>query len=197
MLSAEKMITFNAKKSFASAGIAAALLISCNAQPEKTATEDSSADVEPEAYVADHDIAMTVSSIADAISVGEQLAPSDYDYTGIFTDGRGTPIYTDIDGAPGEWTVKVQDQKTAIISNNNGGDLLPQSLIKYVISNTRIDAANRKEQDNADVIQYDDVLSEVYKFEGGEISFDTDMEEFDDGQEYYRMTITVRADDTF
>lgn len=52
-------------------------------------------------FHADNDIAMTVRSLVDAVRVGETLLPADYDFVGVLTDGQGTPLYTDVDGAPG------------------------------------------------------------------------------------------------
>lgn len=64
-----------------------------------------------EDFHADNDIAMTVRSLADAIKVGEPLDSTEYDFEGVLTDGQGTPLYTDVQGAPGVWVVDVLDQK--------------------------------------------------------------------------------------
>lgn len=154
------MITNKTQSKFALAAccLILSLLTSCSKGKDKQ--EDTSTTIEEE-YIAEHDIAMTVSSLADAISVGETLSPTDYDYKGVLTDGSGMPIYTDINGTPGEWIVEIKDKYTASIQNTNGGDLIPASVVQYIISNTRIDAANRQIKNE----ETDEFSEEIYLFE--------------------------------
>lgn len=84
-------------------------------------------------FHADNDIAMTVRSLVDAVRVGETLMPEDYDFEGVLTDGQGTPLYTDVEGAPGEWTVRVISGEEADISNRNVGDLMYEDLRAYIL----------------------------------------------------------------
>lgn len=91
-----------------------------------------------EDFHADNDIAMTIRSLADAIKVGEPLDSSLYDFEGVLTDGQGTPIYTDVQGAPGVWKINVVDNKNVIIRNLYLGDLLPGDLQTYLLQSLRI-----------------------------------------------------------
>ena len=84
-------------------------------------------------FHADNDIAMTVCSLVDALRVGERLDSADYGFRGILTDGQGTPLYTDIEGNPGEWTVEVVSGDEAKISNLHIGDLMTEDLRNYII----------------------------------------------------------------
>lgn len=104
----------------------------------KTESDADSATV-IEDFHADHDIAMSVRSIMDAINVGQPLDSADYNFVGILTDGNGTPLYTDVQGTPGQWEVKVMSDKSAVISNLYLGDLLPDELIQYLLENLDID----------------------------------------------------------
>lgn len=85
-----------------------------------------------EDFHADNDIAMTVSSVADAIEVDEPLTSEDYDFEGVLTDGQGSPLYTAEDGTPGRWTVRVMAPDRLEISNTLRGDLLAASLRQYL-----------------------------------------------------------------
>lgn len=84
-------------------------------------------------FHADNDIAMTVCSIVDAVRVGESLDSADYNFNGILTDGQGTPLYTDLEGNPGEWKVRVINKEEARISNLHLGDLMTEDLRNYII----------------------------------------------------------------
>lgn len=98
---------------------------------------DSSASAEEE-YHADNDIAMNLRSMIDAINVGEALDSADYNFTGILTDGTGRPLYTDVQGSPGTWQIKVLTEKSAVISNLYLGDLLADDLVQYLLTSLEI-----------------------------------------------------------
>lgn len=93
-------------------------------------------------FHADNDIAMTVRSIVDAIRVGEKLRPEDYDFEGVLTDGQGTPLYTDIEGGPGGWSVKVIGDSEAKIANLRLGDLMYADLRNYILSSLSMGEAD-------------------------------------------------------
>ncbi|MDE5871308.1 MAG: hypothetical protein K2H22_05170, partial [Muribaculaceae bacterium] len=93
-------------------------------------------------FHADNDIAMTVCSLVDAVRVGERLDSADYGFQGILTDGQGTPLYTDIEGNPGEWSVKVVSGEEARISNLHLGDLMTEDLRSYILSALNLNAAD-------------------------------------------------------
>ena len=122
------------------------------------------------AFHADADIAMTVRSLADALKVGEPLDSTDYDYEGILTDGQGRPIYTDVQGNPGEWSVDVLTDSSAVIRNVHLGDLLPDDLEEYVVANLGLGKADIVESTEYD--DDDETELDVYDFGGGLIRFE-------------------------
>lgn len=102
----------------------------------------SEAENPPAGFHADNDIAMTVNSLVDAVRVGESLDSSSYNFDGILTDGQGMPLYTDSEGAPGEWSVRVEDTESAVISNVGIGDLMADDLRNYILSSLKMNAAD-------------------------------------------------------
>lgn len=93
-------------------------------------------------FHADNDIAMTVCSLVDAVRVGEPLDSAEYGFEGILTDGQGTPLYTDIEGNPGEWSVKVISADEARISNLHFGDLMTRDLRNYIVGALGLNGAD-------------------------------------------------------
>lgn len=113
------------------------VLASCQAKrPEGTERFVPAGDTEE--FHADNDIAMTIRSLADAIKVGEPLDSSFYNSECVLTDGQGTPLYTDIQGAPGLWEISVLDNKNVRIRNLYLGDLLPEDLKMYLLQSLRL-----------------------------------------------------------
>lgn len=141
----------------------AASLAACSKSQESGTSDsmipsDSPAGVS-ESYHADHDIAMTVRSIVDAIQVGENLLSDDYDYKGVLTDGIGAPLYTDIAGQPGIWIIAVNSPGSVNMRNLNPGDLLAGDLRDYIASNLSLDDSRivellDDEEDN-EIVTYD------------------------------------------
>lgn len=134
------------------------LAVSCGTQRNSGETSPSE---EENGYHADFDIAMTLKSITDAIKVEEPLDSADYDFIGVLTDGQGHPLYTDIQGNPGEWQIDVIDPTTAVIKNIYLGDLLPTDLKNYIaeslgISNINIISTEEFEDDEeTEIVVYD------------------------------------------
>ncbi len=154
---------------------------------EKSAERDSAAGVAEE-YHADNDIAMTVRSIADAICVGEPLDTVDYNFYGVLTDGQGHPLYTDLQGNPGNWDVDVLSPTTAVIRNVDLGDLLPDDLEIYLSSMLEMDESNIVD---SDVIDEEDTRVVVYDFGGGFIRIEKRKGVAPNGLEGSLMRITV------
>lgn len=131
------------KKSYAAAAIlagtlfAAIALQSCSSSASHSADSDSIAEYSEE-YHADNDIAMNLRSIIDAINVEEPLDSADYNFKGILTDGSGRPLYTDVQGTPGQWEIKVLSDKSAVIQNLYLGDLLADDLVQYILNSLAI-----------------------------------------------------------
>ena len=116
------------------------VLISCGNRTAGVGLEVAQPDEGP--FHADNDIAMTVCSIVDAVRVGEPLDSADYGFEGILTDGQGTPLYTDLEGNPGEWTVKVIAADEARISNLRLGDLMTEDLRNYIVGALNLNDAD-------------------------------------------------------
>ena len=116
------------------------VLISCGNKGAGIPYESTSP--EETQFHADNDIAMTVCSLVDAVRVGESLVSDDYDFDGILTDGQGTPLYTDLEGNPGEWKVQVISQNEARISNLHLGDLMTADLRNYIIGALNLNSAD-------------------------------------------------------
>ncbi len=118
------------------------MLVACGNKTAAVGIDSTAPEETP--YHADNDIAMTVCSLVDAVRVGEPLDSTDYNFLGILTDGQGTPLYTDIEGNPGEWAVQVIADDEARISNLQFGDLMTEDLRNYIVG-----ALNLKEVDLA------------------------------------------------
>lgn len=112
------------------------IFTSCNFCSSKHGDTDTAKVAEE--YHADNDIAMNVRSLIDAISVGERLDSANYNFTGILTDGTGRPLYTDVQGTPGAWQIKVLTDSSAVVSNLYLGDLLANDLVQYILTTLSI-----------------------------------------------------------
>ncbi len=145
--------------------------VSCGGN-KNSPTAETSTQPEPEEFHADNDIAMTIRSIADAIKVGEPLDSAEYDYLGVLTDGQGTPLYTDVQGAPGEWVVDVIDKGSVTIRNIYLGDLLPDDLRHYILQSLNMDEAHPLEFEAHDAVNDDDTQITVYDLRGGFLRFE-------------------------
>lgn len=145
------------------------LCISCTKQSSKSDSQDSAQTVED--YHADNDIAMTVSSVVDAIRVGEPLDTIDYNFEGILTDGQGRPLYSTIQGSPGTWDVDVLSPTDVVIKNIDVGDLLPEDLEIYITQALQLSAMDRI--DDIELHDEDDTEIKVYDFKGGFLRIET------------------------
>ena len=184
------MVSINLNRTSAAAAAMAIVMSlgSCGkGTAEKSAESDSAAGVAEE-YHADNDIAMTVRSIADAICVGEPLDTVDYNFYGVLTDGQGHPLYTDLQGNPGNWDVDVLSPTTAVIRNVDLGDLLPDDLEIYLSSMLEMDESNIVD---SDVIDEEDTRVVVYDFGGGFIRIEKRKGVAPNGLEGSLMRITV------
>lgn len=144
--------------------------------PDTVATDTAASDtavtdtVETVDYHADNDIAMTVRSIADAISVGEELIAEDYEFHGVLTDGSGRPLYTSPTGAPGIWTVRVASGKAAEITPDMPGNIEVGDLQKYVTSTLNLGDEQIVKRPQLHNKQYQEWT--VYKIEGGYLCYE-------------------------
>ncbi len=120
---------------------------------------------------ADNDIAMTIRSIMDALNVDQPLDSAEYNFQGILTDGSGRPLYTDIQGAPGQWSVEVLSSTRARIKNLYLGDLVPEELTQYLQTSLSIpDSLMLTEEFPA---RHPDTEISVYDFGSGQLVFET------------------------
>lgn len=169
--------------------IAIVLLVVTSCIDTKKTQEETDNDLEK--FHADNDIAMTVRSLVDAIRVGETIDSLDYDFQGILTDGQGSPLYTNLQGSPGEWIVDVLDKGDVSIKNLDLGDLLPGDLEAYLISCLRLGPQNKVYLTTEDALENNDTDVTVYDFEGGYIRFETRAATAPNGLEGSLMTIIL------
>lgn len=139
--------------------ITSVILFSCGSG--KSSATDTVVDTS-DSYHADNDIVMTLRSLIDAISVGEEIKGSDYDFTGVLTDGVGKPLYTSTEGMPGEWRIKVVSPGEVDIYNTTSGDLELPQLREYILRGTVL-----TEDDRVDIQSPDADSPEIYEFKGG------------------------------
>lgn len=118
------------------------LTVACSCGGNSANTENDSGAEVVEVFHADNDIAMTLRSLVDAVRVGERLDSSVYDFDGILTDGQGTPLYTDVDGRPGQWSVSVIGSEEACVRNLYVGDLMAEDLRNYIIASLGLNGAD-------------------------------------------------------
>ncbi|MDE6258162.1 MAG: hypothetical protein K2M53_07285 [Muribaculaceae bacterium] len=164
---------------FLSILISASLLISSCGRGNKTESEETRESLvdstmsfsQDDNYHADNDIAMTIRSIADAINQGEQLDSIDYNFEGVLTDGTGHPLYTDVQGAPGAWSIKVKSPVAVAIKNLYLGDLLPEALETYVTQSLGLDNSNIVDTSKFRKDDLDKLV--IYHFNGGYLIFET------------------------
>lgn len=158
-------------------------------QPRITA-EDFEAEEEP--FVSDNDIAMTVRSVADAINVGEAIDSLDYSFKGVLTDGSGMPLFTNMDGLPGEWEVEVVSPSVVQIRNVNTGDLISENLVGYISAALQLD-----DDDTLQLVstrEHADHKVSVFTFGKGTITIESQPGEDSSGSTGEKMLITMRAD---
>lgn len=128
---------------------------------------------------ADNDIAMTLRSIMDAMNVNQPLDSSEYNFQGILTDGQGMPLYTDIQGAPGQWCVEVLSPTKARIKNLYLGDLIPEELTQYLLQSLDIpDSLMVKE---GSPLNMPDAEIAIYDFGSGQLILETLTAKTEDG----------------
>lgn len=135
-----------------------------------TASSDSLTAAEENAPHADNDIAMTIRSIMDAMNVEQPLDSAEYNYQGILTDGSGRPLYTDIQGAPGQWSVEVISPGKARLKNVYLGDLVPEELTQYLL--TSLDIPDSLLMREEAPIPHPDTDVAVYDFGSGHMIFE-------------------------
>lgn len=165
------------------------VVISCGNNTTKV--EENTESQEDIAFHADNDIAMTVRSLVDAVRVGEVLDTAVYNFSGILTDGQGTPLYTDVEGSPGAWSVKVIGDQEAVIGNLYVGDLMAEDLRNYVIGSLSLNSADL-------VTAYENPEQEgeiIYLYDTGDvnISFSITPAQSISGLEGWLMSVTVRG----
>ncbi len=145
-------------------------------------------------FHADNDIAMVVRSLADAIKVGEPLDSSLYNFEGVLTDGQGTPLYTDVQGAPGVWQIDVLDNKNVRIRNLYLGDLLPGDLQSYLVQSLRLNDSQPYMLVDKEATDEDDNEIIVYDFGGGYLCFEVKSAIAPNGLEGPLLSIVMTAD---
>lgn len=142
-------------------------------------------------FIPDNDIAMTVRSVADAINVGEAIDSVEYAFKGVLTDGTGMPLFTDIDGLPGEWEVEVISPYVVQIRNVNSGDLISDDLVGYIAAALQLDDDDTLEL--VDEENLDDRKVSVFSFGKGTLTVETSANLDKEANPGDRILITMRA----
>lgn len=172
---------------------AAFVLTDCGREARRGDAGDVLPDsVSEEDFHADNDIAMTVRSIVDAIRVGEPLDTAGYNFDGVLTDGIGRPLYTNLQGLPGEWDVDVLSDSRAVIRNVDIGDLLPDDLESYIAASLELTAFNV-----VDSLEYqgaEGAETTVYDFGGGYLRYEVRNATAANGLEGPLVRITATRD---
>lgn len=141
--------------------------------------------------VAPADIAMLISSMTDAINLHENVEEEVYQFKGVLTDGRGTPLYTDMHGRPGNWEVVVLSSSHVLIRNIELGDILPTDLRLYIASSLMLS--------DSDIVAYGndgvDDATEIISYNVGEalLKFETRYEAASNGREGAWLSISVES----
>lgn len=157
-------------------------------QPEVNAEDFDSQNGE---FAADNDIAMTVRSVADAMNVGEPIDSVDYSFKGVLTDGSGMPLFTDMEGLPGEWQIDVLSPYVVQIRNVNAGDLMPDELMGYLSAALQLD-----DDDSLQLLserESNDRKVSIFSFGRGTLAIETKPGEDTVGEAGNMMLITMRA----
>jgi hypothetical protein len=182
------------KKFFFKSGMAACVgsvaLMAVSCHRTRDDIEITPKQVVEEDNVIPNDIAMTVSSLADAINMGEQLDSASYDYEGVMTDGRGAPLYTNMRGAPGEWLVSVTGDESVVIRNTDLGDLLPNDLCEYVVGTMGLTDDNVVESGVMESDEETEVLT--YDIGEGMLRFEMRPEVASNGLEGVWLSIIIK-----
>lgn len=166
-----------------------AIFAACSSSKEKE--KEAPSDTSDAPFHADNDIAMTVCSLVDAFRVGEKIDSVDYDFKGVLTDGEGSPLYTDLNGGPGEWIVDVLTPGDVSIKNVELGDLLPGDLEAYLLESLQLGPQNKVYLTTEDADTSEDTDISVYDFEGGYIRFENRSVVAPNGLEGYLFTIRL------
>ncbi len=162
------------------------MITSCSGGEKHTNDTDS---VAVDSFHADNDIVMTIRSIIDAVRVNEPLDSAYYNYEGVLTDGVGRPLYTDLQGTPGEWDIDVLSPDEVVIRNVYLGDLFPDDLENYIIEQTDVRPTDQIASDEYD--DDDEADLSVYDFGTGYLRFETRLGKTTNGLEGPLMSIRI------
>ncbi len=192
------MIKISFRRNIGTAAVVIILSAGCRPNSDSGSDAISSREVAeatiPDEFHADNDIAMTIRSLADALKVGEPLDSTLYDFQGILTDGQGSPLYTDVQGSPGQWEVDVLDDRNVMIRNVYLGDLLPGDLETYLLQSLRIDKERMLDFTAHDAVDDDETEIAVYDFDGGYLRFEVRAGIAPNGLEGPMLSIVMSAD---
>lgn len=143
-------------------------------------------------FEVNNDIAMTVRSVADAINVGEKIDSTGYNFKGVLTDGSGMPLFTNLDGLPGEWEVEVVSPSVVQIRNLHAGDLVTEELVGYLSAALQLEADDTLEL----MSQRDsgDRKVAMFSFGKGTITIESESNKKSDEEGGEKILITMRAD---
>lgn len=167
-------------------------LSGCSGSSTQTTDDSAAVPAATGEYHADYDIAMTIASIIDAMKVNQPLDSTEYNYRGILTDGSGRPLYTDIQGTPGDWEVKITSSQSASIRNLYLGDLLPDDLKTYIL--TCLGLPDTPVMETEDQKSSDTDKISVYDFGSGDLIFRTQTAKTESDESGPLLTILIRKE---
>ena len=179
------------KLSFKGCLLAAAIFLilpSCSGSGSKSASDADSAAAA--SLHADNDIAMILRSLIDALNVEQALDSNIYNFRGTLTDGSGRPLYTDVQGSPGAWEVRVINDSSAALRNIYLGDLLTEELQQYLLTTLHIPDSTLVAGGPAG--HDPDANLRIYDFGKGELIFETKEAETEGGESGPLLNIIVR-----
>lgn len=161
---------------------------------EAAAAAESAEGDEERGTAAPSDIGMTVRSVVDAINVGEPIDSTDYNFAGVLTDGTGMPLFTDYDGLPGEWRVDVVNAREVRIRTLGTGDLLPESLVRYLARTLHESPDSDNELREVEVRDEGDSRIEEYAYGRTSVLIETRPTTLPTGEVGPALEITIRPD---
>ncbi|MCM1320148.1 MAG: hypothetical protein NC217_07165 [Muribaculaceae bacterium] len=165
-------------------------------QSDTFVSDKGLASSDAEVFHASNDIAMRVRSVAAALNEGEAIDSTDYNFSGVLTDGMGAPIFTDFEGLPGQWEVDVVNSKEVKIRNIGTGDLMPGSLMEYVTSSINSVAEQDETPELQMVGHYEEGDASIEKYTYGHttVQVETRPQTLPTGEVGPKLEITLRYD---
>lgn len=161
---------------------------------EMSVVESTRCASEPAVAPPPTDIGLTIRGVVDALGVGEPIDSTDYNFSGVLTDGTGMPLFTDYEGVPGQWRVDVTSPHEVRISTVGTGDLLPASLVRYLAKTLHESPDSDNELREVDIRDEGDKRIEQYVYGRVAVLVETEPQTLPTGEVGPSVQITIRPD---